>query len=113
MSEKEKEDHYISMGIPFHIKKKRLYHRSIGLFTNCILKYFKPCKLFLHDDENYGGLKDSLVKFLSIILERLRDHPELGTNGSQQRLQLEPYECKSANQRGIFNNQENFENDGM
>ena len=49
------------MGIPTNIKRKRLYFRSIQLFTPCVMKYFKPNLMFVQGDENYGGLKEALT----------------------------------------------------
>lgn len=51
------------MGVPNNIKRKRLYFRSIQLFTPCILKYFKPVQLFIQGDDEYGGLKQALNSF--------------------------------------------------
>jgi predicted helicase len=42
MTAEQKEEQYARMGTPTNIKRKRLYFRSIQLFTPCILKYFKP-----------------------------------------------------------------------
>ena len=62
MSPEQREEQYDMMGMPFNLKRKKLYFKSIHLFTSCVLKYFKPYLIFTHG-EHYGGLKDSLHKF--------------------------------------------------
>ena len=86
MPAEEREEHYQRMGIPTNIKRKRLYFRSILLFTPCVLKYFKPYHVFVHDNPDYGGLKDSLTKFQEVIFQKLKDDPEIGIHGTQKRL---------------------------
>lgn len=63
MTAEQKEEQYARMGTPSNIKRKRLYFRSIQLFTPCILKYFKPVSLFINGDDEYGGLKQALNSF--------------------------------------------------
>lgn len=86
MTAEQKEEQYQRMGTPTNIKRKRLYFRSIQLFTPCILKYFKPATLFLHGDDEYGGLKAALNSFQDIIYNRLKNDPDLGIHGSQPKL---------------------------
>ena len=79
MTPEQKEEHYLRMGIPTNIKRKRLYFRScIMLFTPCITKHFKLEQVFLQDSEEYGGLKETIQKFQCMIIKKIRDDPKLG-----------------------------------
>lgn len=52
------------------------------------MKYFKPYLLFLQEDENYGGFKETLNKFQDLIFETLKKDEVLGENGTSKRLQI-------------------------
>lgn len=98
MTPEQKEEHYLRMGIPTNIKRKRLYFRScIMLFTPCITKHFKLEQVFLQDSEEYGGLMETIHKFQGMIIKKIRDHPKLG---GQPRLQIQ--QSKTMKQHGIF-----------
>jgi hypothetical protein len=79
MNTEQKMDQYNRMGIPT-IKRKKLHFKSIEFFNVCILKYFSSVvkKALTDQDEFYGGLKETLHKFMLKIHERIEEDPDLG-----------------------------------
>ena len=67
------------VGLP-HIKRRKLHFKSIELFPYCVIKYFLPIinRILSEENDDYGGLRNVLVKFQDIIYQKMKDHPVLG-----------------------------------
>lgn len=67
------------VGLP-HIKRRKLHFKSIELFPYCVIKYFLPIinRILSEEKEEYGGLRDVLLKFQDIIAQKMKEHPVLG-----------------------------------
>lgn len=79
MTDQQKEEQYIRVGLP-HIKRRKLHFKSIELFPYCVIKYFLPIinKILSEENDDYGGLRDVLVKFQDMIFQKMKEHPVLG-----------------------------------
>ena len=77
------------MGLP-RMKRKRLHFKSIEFFTVCVKKYFSPVvnQILNQDNENYGGLRQTLLLFQDKIYKKLTQDEELGVNGRNQKLKI-------------------------
>lgn len=79
MTDQQKEEQYVRVGLP-HIKRRKLHFKSIELFPYCVIKYFLPIinKILSEENDDYGGLRNVLVKFQDIIQQKMKEHPVLG-----------------------------------
>jgi len=79
MSDQQKEEQYVRVGLP-HIKRRKLHFKSIELFPYCVIKYFLPIinRILSEENEDYGGLRNVLLKFQDMIAQKMKEHSILG-----------------------------------
>lgn len=95
MTDQQKEEQYIRVGLP-HIKRRKLHFKSIELFPYCVIKYFLPIinKILSEENDDYGGLRNVLLKFQDIIFQKMKEHPVLGKRIDPSQFEFSPGDAR-------------------